>query len=170
MLSIFSRPRPEPAAADLYAAIVAEAREPAWYRDAGVEDTMDGRFAVLATLMALADIRLDRGNAAARAIAPRLAEVFIDDMDAQMREAGFGDPSLGKQVRHMVGALASRIERWRQAIDGDAEAWRGAASVSLYRDHPPAEREVEAGSAAARQWWDRLTAAGDGELAKGRIA
>src|SRR4029453_10273612 len=112
----FLKPKPLADAGPLYAAIVAEARRPSWYRDAGLPDTMDGRFAVLTSLLALADIRLERGADDARALGPRLAESFIADMDAQMREAGFGDPLPGKQVRMMVGALASQVDRWRLGV------------------------------------------------------
>src|SRR4051812_27286704 len=113
----FLNPKPLADPGPLYAAIVAEARQPGWYRDAGIPDTMDGRFAVLTSLLALTDIRLERGADEARSLGPRLAEAFIADMDAQMRQAGFGDPSLGKQVRIMVGALASRVDRWRLAVE-----------------------------------------------------
>ena len=165
----FARSKPLPDGAPLYAAIVAETRRAHWYAEAGVEDSMDGRFAVLATLMALADVRLDRGGEQAKAVAPRLAECFIADMDAQMREAGFGDPSLGKQVRYLVGSLASRVDRWRRAVVGD-DGWEEAAIASLYRDSPPAGEEGERGIAATRAWWDRLQAADDADLVEGKIA
>lgn len=165
---LFSKRPSEPDGSALYAAIVAEMRRPDWYRAAQVPDSIDGRFAVLSTLLALADLRLGRGNAATRAIAPRLAERFIADMDVQMREAGFGDPGLGKQVRMMVGSLASRVERWQLAIDGGG-AWSEALVPSLYRDSPPDDEAIEAGSELVRGWWRRLSDAGDSELAKGRI-
>jgi len=156
-----------PDARALYAAIVAEARRPEWYRDAEVPDTLDGRFAVLTSLLALADIRLERGADDARAIGPRLAEAFIADMDAQMREAGFGDPSLGKQVRMMVGALASKVDKWRLAVEA-IQPWDEVAGTSLYGDSPPdaADKGVE----ATRDWWRRLQQASDSEIAEGRIA
>lgn len=154
-------------AGPLYAAIVAEARRPDWYRDAGVPDTMDGRFAVLTSLLALADIRLERGADAARALGPRLAEAYIADMDAQMREAGFGDPTLGKQVRMMVGALASKVDRWRLAVEA-IEPWDAVARKSLYGDSPPAS--ADAGIAATRQYWERLQQAPDSAIIAGRIA
>ena len=167
-LSVFGLGKRPPAdAAALYAAVVAEARRPDWYREAGIADTLDGRFAVLTSLLALTDIRLERGADEARALGPRLAEAYIADMDAQMREAGFGDPSLGKQVRTMVGALASKVDKWRLAVEA-IEPWDEVALASLYGDAPPPQ--AEAGIAATRAWWQRLQRAGDGSLIEGRIA
>ena len=140
----------------------------AYYRTAGLPDTIDGRFALLASLLALTDIRLGRGGELARACAPRLTERFIADMDVQMREEGFGDPSLGKQVRMMVGSLASRVERWRGVIDHGA-SWSEATVASLYRDEPPGEAEVTAGEAMMRDYWSRIEASADEALVAGRI-
>ena len=168
MAWLFSRRSSEPDGTALYAAIVAETRRKEYYLGAAVPDTIDGRFAVLSTLLALTDIRLGRGDEAAQAVAPRLTERFIADMDVQMREAGFGDPSLGKQVRMMVGSLASRVERWQQVIDHGA-AWDEALVPSLYRDAPPDEAAIEAGSALLREWWQRLGDASDAELVEGNI-
>jgi len=155
-------------AAPLYKAIVAEARRPDWYREAGVPDTLDGRFAVLTTLLSLTDIRLERGAGVARELGPRLTEQFIADMDVQMREQGFGDPSLGKQVRIMVGALASRIDRWRRAVQA-IEPWDQVAGTSLYRESPPDEEAAVRGVDATRIWWRRLQQTGDSALAEGTI-
>lgn len=164
----FLNPTRQADAEALYAAVVAEMRRPAWYRHGGVPDTLDGRFAVLASLLALADIRLERGGDEARSFAPRLAEVFIADMDAQMRQAGLGDPGLGKQVRRMVGALASRVDRWRQAVEG-AEPWEDVARSTLYADSAPEEAAAKAGIAATRDWWERLERASDAAIIEGRI-
>ena len=155
--------------APLYAAIVAEARRPDWYRDAGVPDTLDGRFAVLTSLLARADIRLERGSDEARGLGPRLAEAFITDMDAQMREQGFGDPGLGKQVRTMVGSLASKVDRWRLAVEA-VTPWGEVARTSLYRESPPDAAAAERGVEATRDWWRRLQEVGDPALCQGRIA
>ena len=154
-------------AGKLYAAVVAETRRPDWYRHAGVPDTLDGRFAVLSSLLALADIRLERGADSARELGPRLAEAFSADMDVQMREAGFGDPSLGKQVRMMVGALASKVDRWRLAVEA-IEPWDAVAALNLYGDSPPAAAST--GIERTRDWWQRLQSASDGDIIEGRIA
>jgi cytochrome b pre-mRNA-processing protein 3 len=153
----------------LYAAVVAETRRPHWYRNAQVPDTLDGRFSVLTTLLALTDIRLERGGNEAGALGPRLTEAFITDMDAQMREAGFNDPSLGKQVRTMVGSLASRVDKWRLAVEAIAP-WDEVARGSLYGDSPPAQAASALGIEATRDWWRRLQEADDSDLIEGRIA
>lgn len=124
---------------------------------------------MLTTLLALADIRLERGGNDAGALGPRLTEAFITDMDAQMREAGFNDPSLGKQVRTMVGALASRVDKWRLAVEA-IEPWDEVARGSLYGDSPPAQEASALGIEATRAWWRRLQEASDWDLIEGRIA
>src|SRR5436190_19836271 len=129
------RPKGDDAGA-LYGAVVAEARRPAWYREGAVADSLDGRFAVLSSLAALTILRLEDGDEDAVRHSVALTESFIADMDAQMREEGFGDPSIGKQVRSMVGALAARVDWWRRARSGELD-WNDAVRLSIYRDDPP---------------------------------
>ncbi|HJS40317.1 MAG TPA: ubiquinol-cytochrome C chaperone family protein [Sphingomicrobium sp.] len=164
----FFGPRKLADAGPLYGAIVAETRRPDWYREAQVPDTLDGRFAVLTSLLALTDIRLERGSDEAQEMGPRLAEAFITDMDSQMREAGFGDPSLGKQVRTMVGSLAGRVDRWRLAVEA-VKPWNETVRASLYGDSPPGAEAVDRGVEATRDWWRRLQETSDSALVAGQI-
>ena len=157
-------------AAPLYAALVVEARRPAWYIEGAVADTLDGRFAVLASLVALAILRLEEGSESAVRGSVALTESFIADMDGQMREQGFGDPSIGKQVRSMVGALASRVDRWRHARGGQSE-WTDAVRFSVYRDALPADETAATFSGEALRRFDEgLSGASDESLLKGVLA
>jgi cytochrome b pre-mRNA-processing protein 3 len=163
------RPRGADAGA-LYDAVVAEARRPAWYREGAVADTMDGRFAVLSSLAALTILRLEDGDEEAVRHSVALTESFIADMDAQMREEGFGDPSLGKQVRMMVGALAARVDRWRDARLGVLD-WDDVVRFSIYRDSPPeAEAALTFSKEALRRFNEGLGGKNDREVIEGRIA
>jgi len=89
-------------------------------------------------------------------------------MDVQMREQGFGDPSLGKQVRMMVGALASRIDRWRRAVEA-IDPWDETARISLYGETVPDGKASEQAVEATKLWWQRLQAVGDSALMTGQI-
>ena len=63
MRSLMAKLRPKaPDAGALYGSVVGEARRPAWYREGGVEDSLDGRFAVLSSLTALTILRLEDGE------------------------------------------------------------------------------------------------------------
>ena len=171
MRSLFNRWRtPANEVEPLYVALVAEARRPAWYIEGAVADTLDGRFAVLASLVALAILRLEDGGESAVRGSVALTESFIADMDSQMREQGFGDPSIGKQVRSMVGALASRVDRWRHARAGEGE-WAEAVRFSVYRDAPPAgEAATTFSGEALRRFDEGLSGASDEALLKGVLA
>ncbi len=171
MRSLFNRWRtPGYEVEPLYTALVAEARRPAWYVEGGVADTLDGRFAVLASLVALAILRLEDGGESAVRGSVALTESFISDMDGQMREQGFGDPSIGKQVRSMVGALASRVDRWRHALGGEVE-WADAVRFSIYRDSlPPVETAATYSGEALRRFDEGMAGASDDALLKGVLA
>ena len=171
MRSLMAMLRPKaPDAGALYDAVVAEARRPAWYREGAVADTLDGRFAVLASLTALAILRLEDGDEEAVRHSVALTESFISDMDAQMREAGFGDPSLGKQVRFMVGALATRVDWWRRARSGELD-WNDAVRLSVYRDEPPeSEAAATYASEALKRFNEGLGGFSDRAVMEGHIA
>jgi cytochrome b pre-mRNA-processing protein 3 len=158
-----------PDAGALYDAVVSEARRPAWYREGAVGDSLDGRFAVLSSLAALAILRLEDGDEDAVRHSVALTESFIADMDAQMRQVGFGDPSIGKQVRFMVGALATRVDWWRRARSGELD-WNDAVRLSIYRDDPPeSEAAVTFSSEALKRFDEGLSGFSDRELMEGRV-
>jgi len=171
MRSLFNRWRTPPSEVEpLYTALVAEARRPAWYVEGGVADTLDGRFAILASHVALAILRLEDGGESAVRGSVALTESFISDMDAQMREQGFGDPSIGKQVRSMVGALASRVDRWRHARNGEVD-WADAVRFSVYRDVLPADETAATYSGEALRRFDEgIAGITDEALLRGVLA
>jgi cytochrome b pre-mRNA-processing protein 3 len=163
--NLFRKREVNPAAA-LYESVVKSARQPEWYREAGVPDTIDGRYCVLATLMALTDLRL-AGGGSARALSPRLTELFVDDLDVQLRESGLGDPTLGKTVRNLVTGLSGRIGQWRTALDSND--WSSAIQSSLYREQAPGDAQAEAAKRLVAKWQERLSRTVDEALREGVV-
>lgn len=124
----------------LYNAIVARGREPHWYVDGGVPDTIDGRFEMIAAVLAIMLARLDQDGDRGREIA-WLTELFVADMDGQLREIGIGDMVVGKHIGRMMSALGGRIGAYR---DGLREGTFEAALVrNLYRGGEPPAAALE---------------------------
>jgi cytochrome b pre-mRNA-processing protein 3 len=103
----------------LYDALVALARDPAWYREGGVPDTVTGRFHLVACVTALALLRLEAEEA--KRESALLTEIFIADMDSSLRQIGIGDFVVGKHVGRLVGALGGRLGAFREAMAGEAD-------------------------------------------------
>jgi cytochrome b pre-mRNA-processing protein 3 len=138
---IFGGGRARAALEPLYRAIVAEARRPVWYRDCAVPDTMDGRFDMVSSVLALVLLRLERDGEATRDETVLLTELFIEDMDGTLRQIGIGDPVVGKHVGKMMGALGGRLSAFRDAR-GDGEAFAAAVRRNIFRDEPPSPQAV----------------------------
>ena len=160
-------PRQERGAA-LFGALVAEARRPQWFVAGKVADTVDGRFAVLSTVTALATVRLERLGGEAQDEAVALTERFIDAMDSEHRQMGLGDPTLGKTVRKLVSALGRRLDLWRSAVAGEV-AWQNAAMESLFRGAAPPDGANESVD-MTRALWARLERCDGQALSEGRLA
>ena len=144
-------------AAALFESATARARQPHWFVEGGVPDTIDGRFAMLATIIALAIARLEQLGEAGVAASAALTERFIEVMESEHREFGLGDPKLGRTVRKLVGALSRRVALWRSALAGQRE-WREATRESLYKgDAPP--YALEHSAAALQRLWTAIGAA-----------
>jgi len=153
---------------ELFESITRVAREPSWYVKAKVPDTLDGRFAVLATVTALVLVRLEGEGEEGRGLSVALTERFVEVMEAEHRELGLGDPTLGKTVRRLVGSLARRNELWRRAAAGETD-WKSAARDSLYKEEEVSPGALERSAADLRHFLEGLSAVGLGDLARGRL-
>lgn len=95
-------------ARQLYGAIVAQARQPAFYAAWGMPDTPQGRTEVILLHTALIMRSLQDAGAAGQALARRLGETFVTDMDDSMREMSFGDLAVPREIKKVAAALYDR--------------------------------------------------------------
>jgi cytochrome b pre-mRNA-processing protein 3 len=119
----------------LYAAIVSQARRPEFYAELGVPDTLDGRFELVALHTFLVLRRLKARGQAGEA-GQELVDLFIQDMDASLRELGAGDLGVGRRVKAMAQALYGRISAYETGLAGSAEALEAALRRNLFRTAP----------------------------------
>jgi len=143
LLSRFAaRPRDRDRLLPLYRAIVAAGRDPFWYRDGQVPDTLSGRFDMIAAILSMVLIRLEgEPGEEAKNDTVYLTELFVEDMDESLHQIGVGDYTVGKHVGRMMSALGGRLAAFRQAAqDRD---FAGPVHRNLYHEAPPSAEVVQ---------------------------
>jgi cytochrome b pre-mRNA-processing protein 3 len=105
----------------IYGMIVTQAREPLFYRDLGVPDTVNGRFDLLLMHLWLVLRRL-KSVAAGTALSQTLFDHFCSDMDDNLREMGVGDQAVPKRMQAFGEAFYGRTTAYDMALTEGHEA------------------------------------------------
>jgi cytochrome b pre-mRNA-processing protein 3 len=154
---ILGRSRHERAGFALYVAAVRAAREPAWFTQLAVADTLDGRFDLVGLFVALMIHRLRALPPPHASLGTALAQAVFDamfaDMDFNLRELGVGDMSIGKRVRSMWEAFHGRALAYEAPLaEGDAAALSVALARNVWRGAAPEGAAPRMAEAALRQY------------------
>jgi cytochrome b pre-mRNA-processing protein 3 len=150
---LFGRTDPKEGLRPLYNAVIREGRQPHWYLEGAVPDTLDGRFDMIVAILAQVLIRLEQQNGAQNSV--WLTELFVDDIDGQLRQEGVGDVVVGKHVGRMMSALGGRISAYRAALTDEADLAE-ALRRNLYRGAEVSEQALAHVEGALRTRWTRL--------------
>lgn len=156
-------------AAELYAAAVAQARQPALYTVLAAPDTIDGRFELIVLHVHLLCRRLGALGTEGAGLAQALFDAMFRDMDRNLRELGVGDPSLPRRIRAMIEAYYGRVKVYDAAFaaGGDALAATIARNVYNAAEASPAARAM---ADYARRAQRAIEALSQAELLAGRVA
>lgn len=164
---LFSNDDPRDALRPLYSAIVSRGREPHWYAQGGVADTLDGRFDMITAILCLVLLRLE-SVPEAKQQSVWLTELFVDDMDGQLRQIGIGDMIVGKHIGRMMSALGGRLSAYRSGL-GAGESLEDALIRNVYRGNAPAPDQLEHVAAGLRTLWNALAQTGAAPLWAGNL-
>lgn len=157
----------------LYDAVVQAARQPGWYVEGAVPDTLDGRFDALVLVLSLLMLRLEdetAGNPRHRAaqLSADLADRFLTDMEGNLRQDGIGDQAVPKHMGRMMAALGGRLGAYRDGR-GDPAAMAEALRRNLYRGADVPAAALAWVQAAAARLQGQLAAQDFAPLAAGTI-
>ncbi len=135
---------------ELYGAAVAAARQPAYYLEYGVPDTLQGRFDLVGLHVALLIRRLRHdAEPAGKELAQAVFDAMFNDMDVNLREMGVGDMSIGKRVKRMWEAFHGRAQAYEAALDAaDMAGLEEALLRNLWAEAPPTDASAPARLAA----------------------
>lgn len=138
ILSLFRRAARSDTISTLYGTIVAQARLPCFYRDYAVADTVNGRFDLIVLHLALA---LDRllPDSALQGVGQGVFDRFCQDMDSNLREMGFSDLKVPKEMQRMGEAYFGRAQAYQTALAADdgGQALVEAIARNIYGGSPP---------------------------------
>ena len=104
----------------IYGMIVTQAREPLFYRDLAVPDTVNGRFDLLLLHLWMV-LRRMRPMVEGAALCQALFDRFCEDMDGNLREMGVGDLTVPKRMQAFGEAFYGRSAAYDLALTGGSE-------------------------------------------------
>jgi cytochrome b pre-mRNA-processing protein 3 len=168
LLGLFTRKPHERAGFSLYGAAVGAARNPLFFAELGVPDTLDGRFDLVSLHTGLLVMRIARDpDPRAKDLAQAVFDAMFADMDLNLREMGVGDLSVGKRVKRMWEAFHGRAQAYETALAaGDASALAAALARNVWRGAAP-EAAAERLAAIVAAAHGALAAQGFDELVRG---
>lgn len=105
-----------------YSAIVAQSRQPVFYADWGVPDTVTGRFDMISLHLALLFHRLRREGREAAEFSQALFDLFFKDMDRSLREMGVTDLGVPKKIRKMSDVFYGLLGNLSDTLDSGESA------------------------------------------------
>jgi cytochrome b pre-mRNA-processing protein 3 len=119
----FRKPRlaPRGTIEAIYGMIVTQAREPLFYRDLAVPDTVNGRFDLLLMHLWLVLRRL-KSVPAGKELSQALFDHFCNDMDDNLRELGVSDLKVPKKMQAFGEAFYGRTAAYDMALTEGPEA------------------------------------------------
>jgi cytochrome b pre-mRNA-processing protein 3 len=116
-----------------YALLTTAAREPGFYTDLGVPDTVMGRFEMLSIVMILFFRRTRMSPRSGQEIAQEIVDAFFQDIDHSIRELGIGDQGVPKRMKKLAGMFYGRLEAYAAALDAqDHTALAQALKRNIY--------------------------------------
>jgi len=131
-----SRTSPRGTIQVIYGMIVAQAREPLFYRHLDVPDTVDGRLDLLILHLWLV-LRRIRPIPSGKDLSQALFDHFCDDMDANLREMGVGDLTVPKRMQKFGEAFYGRTAAYDVAwSESEAQLANALEKNILNGTHP----------------------------------
>lgn len=115
----------------LYTQVVDQSRQPYFYTQMGVPDTVDGRYEMISLHVYLVIRQLSKLDE--NRLSQKLFDVFFKSMDKSLREMGVGDLGIPKHMKRMMRGFNGRARNYNAAIDAkDKEALQQALRRNVY--------------------------------------
>jgi cytochrome b pre-mRNA-processing protein 3 len=133
ILSLFRKNTATEPVYAVYSAIVAQSRQPRFYADWLVPDTVTGRFDMISLHMCLLFRRLRAETGPQKEFSQAVFDLFFKDMDRSLREMGVGDLGVPKRIQKMGNIFFGLLAAMNEAMDrNDVEALDAVLARNVY--------------------------------------
>ncbi|MDH5748676.1 MAG: hypothetical protein OEY85_05130 [Rhodospirillales bacterium] len=140
----FLKGRPlESAAQRLYDAAVRQARNPEFYENMGVPDTVEGRFELISLHTFLILHRLKQDHDATKSLAQALVDLMFRDMDHNLREMGVGDQRVPKRIMKMAENFYGRMGVYEKGLEIVDKSLSEALRRNLFHQAKPRDMDLD---------------------------
>ncbi|MEM1364337.1 MAG: ubiquinol-cytochrome C chaperone family protein [Pseudomonadota bacterium] len=119
VFGLFRSFRAAPQADAIYAELMEASRQPGFYADLGVPDTMTGRFDMLVLHVFLFNHRI-RNSEALKGLGQEVFDNFFNDLDASLREVGIGDLTVPKRLKKMANSFYGQVQVYAEPVNNGA--------------------------------------------------
>ena len=121
MFQFFSKKSPNNNVPEqIYGIVVARARDPLFFTEFGLQDTVMGRFELLALHVFLFSRRMKQeGHKTALALSQEVFDLFVSDVERALRELGIGDTSVPKRKKKMIRSFYGQIDDFDVPLSND---------------------------------------------------
>lgn len=137
----------------LYASIVDQARQPAFYAVIGVPDTLDGRFDMIVLHLSAVVDRLRNPDRSIDIHGQNLFDLFVVDMEQNLRQMGVGDLSVPKKMKKIGQSFYGRFGAYTHAT-GEVDL-----AAAIGRNVFPGDGEVRPAARALAHYYSAARAA-----------
>ena len=133
ILSLFRKDTATAPVYAVYSAIVAQSRQPRFYADWLVPDTVTGRFDMISLHLALLFRRLRAETGEQKEFSQAVFDLFFKDMDRSLREMGVGDLGVPKRIQKMGNIFFGLLAAMNEAMDrGDQAGLQAVLSRNVF--------------------------------------
>ena len=133
ILSLFRKDTATAPVYAVYSAIVAQSRQPRFYAEWQVPDTVTGRFDMISLHLALLFRRLRAEAGKQKEFSQAVFDLFFKDMDRSLREMGVGDLGVPKRIQKMGNIFFGLLAAMSEAMDrDDVEALQAVLSRNIF--------------------------------------
>ena len=155
----------------LYSFILNQARLPVFYKEFGVQDTIDGRFDMIVLHAHILFNRLKDGSTEEQAVAQAVFDLMFADLDQNLREMGVGDVGVSKRIKAMAEAFYGRASAYANGMrEQDNNALAVALRRNLYRNSEASDHQILGVSCYMRNQVSHLKSQELSKLIQGNVS